>query len=113
MSGSLAVMVALGAAAGAPVRYWLAHVLDERWPTGTLLVNVLGSGLIGVLGPLALGEVGWALSAVGFCGALTSFSSFAVQAVDAPRTRGTSYVVTTVVLSLGACALGWVLGSSL
>lgn len=113
MSATAAMAVALGAALGAPVRFWLAHVLDGSWPAGTLLVNTVGSGLIGLLAPLALGEVGWALAAIGFCGALTSYSSFAVQAVDAPRPRGAAYVVATVVLALGACAAGWALGSAL
>ncbi|MDT0187553.1 CrcB family protein [Microbacterium sp. ARD31] len=108
-----ALLVALGAAVGAPLRYALAHLLDERWPTGTLLANTLGSGLLGLFAALALDDRGWALLGTGFCGAFTTFSSFAVQAVDRPRRAATAYVVATTVLAVGGCALGWALGTSL
>lgn len=107
------LLVALGAALGAPVRYVCAHTLDERWPSGTLLVNTVGSLLIGVFAALSLGEHAWALLAIGFCGSLTSFSSFAVQSVERGPRLGAVYAATTVVLTLGACALGFALGSML
>ena len=105
------LLVALGAAAGAPLRYVLALSLDGRFPTGMLLVNTLGSGLFGVCAALSLGDAPWALLGVGFCGGFTSFSSFAVQTVERPARAATTYVLATTVLSVGACALGWVLGS--
>jgi hypothetical protein len=55
------LLVALGAAIGAPLRYVLAHTLDARWPLGTLLVNSLGSLLIGLFASLALDDKVWAL----------------------------------------------------
>jgi CrcB protein len=106
-----ALLVALGAAVGAPLRYVLAHLLDGRWPTGTLLVNVLGSGLLGLFAALSLDDRAWALLGTGFCGAFTTFSSFAVQAVDRPARTATAYVVATTVLAVGACALGWAVGT--
>jgi CrcB protein len=108
-----ALLVALGAALGAPLRYALAVSLDGRFPTGLLLVNVLGSGLFGSFAALSLGDVGWALIGTGFCGGFTSFSSFAVQSVERPARAATTYVLATTVLSVGACALGWTLGSQL
>ena len=108
-----ALLVALGAAAGAPLRYVLAHLLDRRWPAGTLVVNVVGSGLFGLFAALSLGELGWALLGTGFCGAFTTLSSFAVQAVDRPARTATAYVVATTALALGACAVGWALGTRL
>jgi len=107
-----ALLVVLGAAVGAPLRFALAHTFDARWPLGTLLVNTVGSGFFGVFAALSLSDAGWALLATGFCGAFTSFSSFAVQTVERPPREATAYVVATVVLSVGACALGWVLGSA-
>ena len=107
------LLVALGAAVGAPLRHTLAHALDGRFPTGLLLVNVVGSGLFGVCAAQSLGEAGWALLGVGFCGGFTSFSAFAVQAVERPARVATAYVVATTVLSVGACTLGWVLGARL
>lgn len=106
-----AVLVALGAAAGAPLRYLAAHTLDRRWPRGTLLVNTVGSGLLGLFAAWSLDERWWALLATGFCGGLTSFSAFAVQAVERPRPLATAYVAATALLALGACALGFALGS--
>lgn len=108
-----ALLVALGAAVGAPLRYVVAHLLDGRWPTGTLVVNALGSGLFGLFAALSLGDAGWALLGTGFCGAFTTFSSFAVQAVDRPARTAAAYVVVTTLLAVGACALGWLLGSRL
>ena len=107
------LLVALGAAVGAPLRYTVAHVLDGGRPVGTLLVNVAGSGLLGLFAGLALGDRWWALLATGFCGALTTYSAFAVQAVDRPRAEGAAYVVATVVGSIGLCAVGWWLGALL
>lgn len=108
-----ALLVALGAALGAPLRYAASSAWDVRWPAGTWMVNVAGSALLGVFAALALDGRWWALLATGFCGGLTSFSAFAVQAVDAGRPRGTSYVVATVVCSVAACAVGLALGLAL
>lgn len=107
-----ALLVALGAAVGAPLRYLLAR-LDGGFPRGMLLVNTLGSGLFGVFAALSLGEAGWALLGTGFCGGFTSFSSFAVQSVERPPRAGAAYVLATTGCAVAACALGWVLGSVL
>lgn len=107
-----ALLVALGAAVGAPLRYAWAHTLDDRWPSGTLLANTLGSLLIGLFAPLALSDRAWALLATGFCGALTSFSSFAVQSVERGPRLGAFYAAATVILALSACALGFWVGST-
>lgn len=108
-----ALLVALGAAVGAPLRYAWSTAFDSRWPLGTLLANTVGSGLFGCFAALSLGDAAWALLGIGFCGAFTTFSSFAVQAVDRPALEAAPYVVATVVLGLGACLLGWQVGSSL
>ncbi len=107
------LLVAIGAAVGAPLRYALASTLDRAQPVGMLLVNTLGSGLFGLFAAQSLGEAGWALLGTGFCGAFTSFSSFAVQSVERPARTATTYVVATTVLAVGACAVGWMLGSRL
>ena len=107
------VLVAVGAAHGGALRYVVSTTLDDRWPTGTLLVNVLGSGLLGLASALALDGRAWALAATGFCGAFTTFSAFAVQAVERPRREATAYVVATVVGSVALCAAGWWLGTAI
>jgi len=102
-----ALLVVVGAAVGAPVRFLAASWLDRGWPLGTLLVNVAGSFLLGLCGGWSLDGAELALVGVGFCGALTTYSSFAVQTVELGRGRGTLYAAATLALALGACALGF------
>jgi CrcB protein len=101
------LLVAAGAAFGAPVRYVVAHLLDDRFPHGTLLVNVVGSFLLGVFSGLSLSGSTMALLGVGFCGGLTTYSAFAVQVHDSGARRGAAYAVMTIGLSLAACAAGF------
>jgi fluoride exporter len=49
---------------------------------------------------------------VGFCGALTTYSAFAVQVVGLGLRRGALYVLVTVPPAVAACALGFWLGSA-
>jgi CrcB protein len=116
------LLVALGAAAGSVLRYLSGHWLDRRLPWGTLLVNVVGSFLLGALTGSDPGADALALLGTGFCGGVTTYSAFAgrpqargprpppavrTQALG-PRT-GTSYAVLTLGPSLAACALGFAL----
>jgi fluoride exporter len=105
------VYVALGAALGAPLRYLLGHWLDERLPWGTILVNLGGSFLLGLFSGLALGGESAALLGTGFCGALTTYSAFAVQTHDLGPRRGTLNVLLTLLPALLLCALGFLLAS--
>ncbi len=102
-----ALLVALGALVGAPLRYALAHTFDGRLPWGTVAANVAGSFLLGLFTALSLGAHPTALVGVGFCGAFTTYSAFAVQVVErGPRLGGVLVVVTTAA-SLAAAALGF------
>lgn len=109
-----ALLVAAGAAVGAPLRFVVGRWLDGRLPWGTLLVNVIGSFLLGIFSAMSLsqslGDHAYALLATGFCGAFTTYSSFAVQVHDHGARPGTAYVVLTLVGSLAACAVGFVIG---
>ncbi|GAA4374691.1 CrcB family protein [Nocardioides caricicola] len=106
-----ALLVALGAAVGAPLRFVLATRLDGRLPWGTFAVNVAGSFLLGLLSAASLSSDGLALLGVGFCGGFTTYSAFSVQTHDLGRRRGSAYAAATIVVSLGACALGFWLGA--
>ena len=106
------LLVALGAAAGAPLRYWLALRLDkEGLPVGIWVANAAGSTLLGLL--VGLGTEGRALAllGVGFCGAFTTFSTFAVQTAGLGTRRGAAYAVATLAGSLLGCALGYAVGA--
>jgi CrcB protein len=108
-----ALLVALGAAVGAPLRYLAGHVLDRRLHWGTLVVNLVGSATLGALLGAAVDGHWMALLGTGFCGGLTTYSSFAVQSVHGGRRRGTAYVVVTVTGCLAAATLGHLLAAAL
>ena len=107
-----ALLVALGAAVGAPLRFLAAHHLDGRLPLGTLAVNVVGSALLGLCAGLALDGDALALVGVGFCGGFTTYSAFSVQVVDRGRWLGSAYAAGTIAASLVAAALGYVIGQA-
>ncbi|HEU4811213.1 MAG TPA: CrcB family protein [Nocardioides sp.] len=104
------LLVALGAALGAPLRFLAGHWLDHGFPWGTLLANVVGSFLLGLFTALSLGEHALALLGTGFCGGFTTYSAFAVKTHERGGAGGTAYALATVPVALAACALGFVLG---
>jgi CrcB protein len=79
------LLVALGAAVGAPARYLTDTAVRRRrpgsFPWGTLLVNVSGSFALGLLVGAGVGPQWAALLATGFCGAFTTWSTLAVDVV--------------------------------
>jgi fluoride exporter len=109
------LLVVAGALVGAPLRLLTTTVAARRGgdpALGTLIVNVAGSALLGIV--LGLSAVpGWlvALVGTGFCGTLTTFSAFGADAVRLAETRtllrALAYVGVTVVLGLGAAAGGY------
>ncbi|KQT92216.1 hypothetical protein ASG49_09745 [Marmoricola sp. Leaf446] len=113
MTAGTALLVALGAAVGAPLRLLAAHRWDGRWPHGTLLVNLVGSLVLGGLVGAAVGGHVLALLGTGFCGALTTYSSFAVQSVDLGARRGTAYAAATVGGCLLLATTGYALAATL
>ena len=112
MSIVTALLVALGAAVGAPLRFVIASRLDGRVHAGTFLVNVAGSLLLGLFSSLALSEHALALLGTGLCGGFTTYSAFAVQTHDQGPRRGAVYAVATIAVSLAACALGYWIGQA-
>lgn len=74
-----------------------------------LLVNTAGSGLLGVLIGADLASDALTVLGVGFCGALTTFSSFALEARSLGWLRGTGYAVLTVACACAAASTGTLL----
>ncbi|WP_436697921.1 fluoride efflux transporter FluC [Nocardioides sp. BYT-33-1] len=102
-----ALLVALGAAVGAPLRFALGQRFDGRWHRGTLTANTLASLVLGACVGWSVGGSALALVGTGFCGGLSTYSSLAVQARDLGPRRGAAYAVVTIALGLAACALGY------
>lgn len=106
------VAVALGGALGSVVRYlvglWLSPAAIV--PLGTLLVNVIGAGLIGVIAKQFAGTEPsslWRLAlATGFCGGFTTFSAFSIETLQLLQQgralRAVLYVLLTVCLGFAA-----------
>lgn len=122
--------IALGGALGSVGRFWLNGVVSakfgETFPAGTLLINVAGSFIIGILGALTMPEGRMSSETralttqflmIGLCGGFTTFSSFSLQTLNLVREREWLYAGGNVVLSVVVCLvatwLGFLLGSAL
>jgi CrcB protein len=118
------LFVCVGAALGAPARYLTDRVIQARhdtlFPWGTFTVNVAGSLVLGVLTgvgvdhavpPAVVAAIG-----PGFCGALTTYSTFGYETVrlaeDGARLLALLNVVASLAAGFGAAALGYAAGQA-
>jgi CrcB protein len=110
------LLVALGAAVGAPLRYLIDRAVQSRheaaFPWGTFAVNMLGSFLLGALVSIS-GTAGFALLGTGFCGALTTYSTFGFETVGLVHTRARGAAVLNVLASVAVGLLCAWLGIAL
>jgi len=83
------VWIALGSALGGAGRYWcsglVARHFGETLPWGTLVVNVLGSFVVGFADALLASTPARQLVMSGLCGGYTTFSSFSLQTLTLAR----------------------------
>lgn len=119
------LLVLLGGAAGATLRYLLdtqvRHRQRSHFPWSTVSVNVLGSAVLGLLTGATLtgaaGNASHAAVAVGLCGALTTFSTFSYETLrlflDGARTSAAANVIVTTAAALLAVAGGVAIGELL
>jgi CrcB protein len=126
MSSAIAVWVALGSALGGVARYWcsglVARAVGETFPWGTLIVNIVGSFLIGLIaaisgtdGRFIIPPEARQFMMVGILGGFTTFSSFSLQTLTLARDGewllAGANIVGSVVLCLIAVWAGHMLGA--
>lgn len=111
-----------GGGLGAVSRAYLSKVVDTRFPWATLIVNVVGSALVGILVEFfsqSTSYVGmdaeWLSN--GFCGGFTTFSSFSYQTLSLFR-EGRSWnafsnILLNLSLALAGVWMGILVGKSL
>lgn len=114
------IVVAFGGAAGAVVRFLVAsgvyQWLGRGFPYGTLVVNVVGSFLLGlltealVLQRIAIGVEYRAAILIGFIGAFTTFSTFSLETFYLLEQGSLNKAALNIVLSVGGCLLAVWLG---
>ena len=120
--------VAIGSALGGVARYWCsgvaARLFGETFPWGTVIVNIVGSFVIGFFATLT-GPDGRVYASsivrqfvmIGICGGYTTFSSFSLQTLnlmnDGEWLRAGGNVVVSVVCCMVAVWIGHVMASGL
>jgi len=119
------VAVAAGGAIGSLVRFWLTGVMTDltgpRFPWGTLLINALGSFVIGLVAGSTLIPARVAVHPdlriflmTGICGGFTTFSAFSLQTLELMQggevVAAMGYAAGSVVLCVTAAFGGWMLG---
>ncbi len=115
--------VAIGSALGGISRYWLsgfvASTIGETFPWGTLIINIIGSFVIGFFatftgpdGRIIVPSDTRIFVMVGICGGFTTFSSFSLQTLNLARDgdflRAGTYILLSVALCLFFVWLGHV-----
>ena len=120
--------VAIGGALGSVGRFWLNGMVSrsfgETFPWGTMVINVTGSFVIGVVAALAMpeGRLDTPSRAfvtqflmIGICGGYTTFSSFSLQTLNLLRDREWLYaggnILLSVLLCMVAVGLGYLCGT--
>jgi CrcB protein len=107
--------VTVGSALGGLLRFILGKLtisfdLSIGFPIGTVLINVIGSFVIGYFGTLTLHSGKYPVSdngrlfvMVGICGGFTTFSSFSLQTFDLMRSGSWGKALANMVLSVVLC----------
>ena len=101
----------LGAGVGAPARYLvdlgIRRLHGSPWPLGTLVINILGSFILGLV--LTGGGNTLLILGIGFAGAFTTWSTFAMEThtLFVAKKHGIAWMnlLATLVLGIAAAAL--------
>lgn len=115
MKPQVILLIGLGGGLGAIGRAWLGYVMDHDFPWATLLVNVLGSALLGLMfaidveGP-KLHSTARDFLMIGFCGGFTTFSTFSLQTMQQFQRGQVNAAALNIALSLVGTLLAVYLG---
>lgn len=122
LAAMMVLMIALGAMVGAPVRYLTDRAIQSRhgtvFPWGTLTVNITASLILGVVtgATTHLSPELTALIGTGFCGALSTYSTFSYEVMqlsaEGARFQAALNVAISLTAGIGAAALGWSIGAA-
>jgi CrcB protein len=108
------LLLALGAAIGAPARYLTDRVVqgrhDSLFPWGTFIVNITGSALLGFLAALPGHGAAGAVTGTAFCGAFTTYSTFGYETLRLAEDRAYLFAAlnaaASIIAALGAAYAG-------
>ncbi len=107
-------LVGLGSALGGMARYWLTMAGNVWWgsfPWGTLVINILGSAVIGaVMGMTSLPPNLRLFLMTGICGGFTTFSAFSLQTLEMLERGSWPQAAAYGAASVGLCVAGCWLG---
>ena len=114
------LIVGLGSFCGGALRYYISTFMKsacgQGFPWGTLLVNLVGCLLIGIVfglfGKMGTQQSSWCLMlTAGFCGGFTTFSAFANESVQMLQSGNTLnliiYILASVLVGIALVALGY------
>ncbi|MGI9861560.1 fluoride efflux transporter CrcB [Moorella naiadis] len=116
--------VGCGGAAGTLARFlisrWLGNRIGATWPLGTLVVNLSGAFLLGLLLALPVGKLPTGVTVglgTGFVGAYTTFSTFTYETLtmigEGEGVRALAYSLGSVATGLFLAWLGWLAAGKL
>lgn len=104
------LLVGIGGAAGALARFVIGEWIDvDGFPIAVIVVNVVGTFLATLLALTSPGDGLTLFASVGFCGSLTTFSTFSVRTVGLweaeRRLAAASFAAVTLLACLGGAGL--------
>lgn len=118
------LVIGIGSALGGVARYGFGLAAAALWghgfPWGTILINILGSFVIGgfatLTGPdgrLYVGPLGRQFVMVGLCGGYTTFSAFSLESLELLQQGRGAAALANIALSLVLCLLAVWLGHAI